>query len=344
MDNKSKQLLEAEDSHTLIKEAQNALNVQSPSLECVAILWSRISTMFGSFSVPYDVLSSLIEITREKLKYAHAPFIASVLDGLAKLLWNDNVLVEECVSAYISSEIDVQNLSTVLYSLSVLGHFEHGYRVVDAADRANTQLQFVPESSGMIMWSCAILGKRAQCSSLYHNAYMNLKLYGPFSLPKQILIELHQAILSEYYLLPNKLWVAAKDTGSKLHLCAMDTKIRSLENVSMSSNHNALRKVIQKYNINHVCEYRANNVMSIDVAVPKMNIAIECDGPGHFVSDTYGNRNQTGPTKLRNTLLEAMGWRVFVLPCYYQDGNKRQKKARQFLERHTPLSKKYKGS
>lgn len=66
-------------------------------------------------------------------------------------------------------------------------------------------------------------------------------------------------------------------------------------------------------------------------------VAVEVDGPSHYLKGEWGgaSREMTGPTKLRNRQLEALGWRVVVVPYWEWDQNKNSQ-----AERHAYLSHK----
>ncbi|EOD25932.1 hypothetical protein EMIHUDRAFT_237345 [Emiliania huxleyi CCMP1516] len=56
---------------------------------------------------------------------------------------------------------------------------------------------------------------------------------------------------------------------------------------------------------------------SLDLAFPSSRIAIEVDGPFHFLlPDGRGVRKPNGPTLLKRRLLAAAGWRVISVPFY----------------------------
>jgi very-short-patch-repair endonuclease len=50
-----------------------------------------------------------------------------------------------------------------------------------------------------------------------------------------------------------------------------------------------------------------------DVALPQLRIAVEADGPYHFLRNTEP-RQQTGETRARDRLLRGWGWHVIVVP------------------------------
>ena len=60
---------------------------------------------------------------------------------------------------------------------------------------------------------------------------------------------------------------------------------------------------------------------SLDLALPSSRVAVEVDGPSHFLlPDGRGVRRPNGPTLLKRRLLAAAGWRVISVPFYEWDG------------------------
>ena len=56
-------------------------------------------------------------------------------------------------------------------------------------------------------------------------------------------------------------------------------------------------------------------LLSIDIACPDRMIAIECDGPSHYLSTVHGaeKNRENGPTKAKRRLLQELGWNVINL-------------------------------
>ena len=60
---------------------------------------------------------------------------------------------------------------------------------------------------------------------------------------------------------------------------------------------------------------------SLDLALPSSRVAIEVDGPSHFLlPDGRGERKPNGHTLLKRRLLKAAGWRVISVPFFEWDG------------------------
>ena len=55
---------------------------------------------------------------------------------------------------------------------------------------------------------------------------------------------------------------------------------------------------------------------AIDLAVPPFSLAIEVDGPTHFLHFEDGTREHNGATAYKHRLLRALGWRVVSIPYY----------------------------
>ncbi|EOD08830.1 hypothetical protein EMIHUDRAFT_311953 [Emiliania huxleyi CCMP1516] len=60
---------------------------------------------------------------------------------------------------------------------------------------------------------------------------------------------------------------------------------------------------------------------SLDLALPSSRVAVEVDGPSHFLlPDGRGVRRPNGPTLLKRRLLAAADWRVISVPFYEWNG------------------------
>ena len=72
---------------------------------------------------------------------------------------------------------------------------------------------------------------------------------------------------------------------------------------------------------------------SLDLAFPSSRIAIEVDGPSHFLlPDGRGVRKPNGPTLLKRRLLAAAGWRVISVPFYRWNGFATAKERQTYLQ------------
>ncbi|EOD30188.1 hypothetical protein EMIHUDRAFT_460698 [Emiliania huxleyi CCMP1516] len=73
---------------------------------------------------------------------------------------------------------------------------------------------------------------------------------------------------------------------------------------------------------------------SLDLALPSSRIAIEVDGPSHFLRpDSQGVRAPSGTTMLKRRLLAAAGWRVISVPFYDWDRLNTADERQAYLER-----------
>ena len=70
---------------------------------------------------------------------------------------------------------------------------------------------------------------------------------------------------------------------------------------------------------------------SLDLALPSSRIAIEVDGPSHFLLPD--KRKPNGSTLLKRRLLTAAGWRVINVPFYEWEGQKTDGERHAYLER-----------
>ena len=71
---------------------------------------------------------------------------------------------------------------------------------------------------------------------------------------------------------------------------------------------------------------------SLDLALPSSRLAVEVDGPSHFLlPGGLGVRRPNGPTLLKRRLLAA-GWRVISVPFYEWDGFATAKERQTYLQ------------
>ena len=72
---------------------------------------------------------------------------------------------------------------------------------------------------------------------------------------------------------------------------------------------------------------------SLDLALPSSRVAVEVDGPSHFLlTDGRGVRKPNGPTLLKRRLLAAAGWRVISVPFFAWDGLRSAGERQAYLE------------
>ena len=75
---------------------------------------------------------------------------------------------------------------------------------------------------------------------------------------------------------------------------------------------------------------------ALDLALPSQRVAVEVDGPSHFLlPDRQGRHAPNGSTVLKRRLLAKAGWRVVSVPYYDWDGlasSEREGYLKQLLE------------
>ena len=70
----------------------------------------------------------------------------------------------------------------------------------------------------------------------------------------------------------------------------------------------------------HVFEHRTAEGISLDMAQPDSKVAVEFDGPRHFIVDVSSRTiSPNGPSLLKRRLLRMLGWRVWHLPYFEWD-------------------------
>ena len=56
--------------------------------------------------------------------------------------------------------------------------------------------------------------------------------------------------------------------------------------------------------------------MAIDMAHLKDRIAVEFDGPSHFIGLGKDGRVETGKTKMKSRILKRLGWKLIQIPWF----------------------------
>ena len=88
-------------------------------------------------------------------------------------------------------------------------------------------------------------------------------------------------------------------------------------NVTVSRGQREVAGSLHRLGISHELEHiTADGLFSIDLAIVDQRIAIEFDGPSHFMRNTF---EPLGHTRLRDRLLSAMGWHVVSIPFFDWD-------------------------
>ena len=82
---------------------------------------------------------------------------------------------------------------------------------------------------------------------------------------------------------------------------------------------NKVSSILLRIGFSHQCDVSPlesfPGLLSIDIACPDRMIAIECDGPSHYLSTVDGaeKNRENGPTKAKRRLLQELGWNVINL-------------------------------
>jgi hypothetical protein len=106
-----------------------------------------------------------------------------------------------------------------------------------------------------------------------------------------------------------------------LPLCVLQVAVEAYRegarNVTVSKGQREVGGSLLRLGIPHELEHiTADGLFSIDLAIVDRRIAIEFDGPSHFMRNTF---EPLGHTRLRDRLLSAMGWHVVSIPFFDWD-------------------------
>ena len=82
---------------------------------------------------------------------------------------------------------------------------------------------------------------------------------------------------------------------------------------------------------NHIVEHETAEGFSLDLAQPEAKLAVEVDGPSHFLKDSASDKYViNGATRFKARLLRSVGWTVVHI-AFFDWGQKSELERRQFL-------------
>ena len=94
----------------------------------------------------------------------------------------------------------------------------------------------------------------------------------------------------------------------------------SVHDVRMSRLQEAVSAALSGLGVAHEQEgLTEDGLFSLDLALRAERVAVEVDGPSHFVRLPGDTRAASGPTRARRRLLEVRGWRVASVPYWEWD-------------------------
>jgi hypothetical protein len=116
----------------------------------------------------------------------------------------------------------------------------------------------------------------------------------------------------------------------QLHQCMLATlSVQQIEilppsriqprKTSLTRLHRSIASTLKKMGVSFVMEHVTEQGISIDLALIREKIAIEVDGPSHFL---VGTSRHTGRTIFKHRLLKKFGWLVVSIPFFdFREGN-----------------------
>ncbi|KAG1675396.1 hypothetical protein FOA52_012315 [Chlamydomonas sp. UWO 241] len=202
-----------------------------------------------------------------------------------------------------------QNLTNTLWALATLGHVDAVF-VHELVQAATPQLcNFTPHHLANMAWALATLDEQnAACvgALIEHAAASTVD----FTMP-----ELRQLFQFVLWL---KTWLVAMPVLPWLLAACKQTWLQKAGSTTVSHTQLQVLDAIRQLpgcsgaSSEHLTD---NGLFSINIAVQlpgRKKLAVEVDGPTHFLSTAPTMRNDA--TRLHNRLLEARGWRVVSVP------------------------------
>ena len=125
--------------------------------------------------------------------------------------------------------------------------------------------------------------------------------------------ELYYALLTAHLEAPHfDLMSRVGDTAmAELRTAAVRNTI-----ITKSTSQEQVSAALERVGWSHEYEYTTAEGLSLDMAQPSTQIAVEFDGPHHYVMMPDGKLEQSGKTLAKVRLLQATGWKVFSVPWF----------------------------
>jgi very-short-patch-repair endonuclease len=83
--------------------------------------------------------------------------------------------------------------------------------------------------------------------------------------------------------------------------------------IMTSSSHRCASASLEFLKVSHINEHEIFPGIIVDIAIPDRKVALEVDGPSHFIP---GTTNINALTRFRNQMIQKVGWKVLSLPYH----------------------------
>jgi hypothetical protein len=220
-------------------------------------------------------------------------------------------------SVWLVEEGNPQSVATIAWSFARLGF--NTPKLFGAIESLSDWLveEGTPQGVANVAWSLAIL-----CLPLQHNSVQGRGHRYELLLMKfwSFLLEVDSTSFGdEFHNQVSQVFVYARASGISLR-CTINTSIL-LSDTTTSNSQREVSRLLNEIGFEHQEEVSpfVNDVystlpagmLSIDMANTEQMIAIEFDGPHHFVTDvSTGAMSENGPTNAKRWFLEQLGWKV----------------------------------
>jgi len=226
--------------------------------------------------------------------------------------------IEKHAEWYVS-EANVQEITNTVWACATLGLQSPG--LFSGVERRAEDIVRDSKAQGLanMCYAFAVLDLMMQYQTTLAHFWESL-----ISMRSQEIAtkELSQLVQVQFF--ASSAGICLKDPSPVLRT-RMDQVVRSTAQVE-SQFHRRVSAILSTIGFNHEIEVSPLNatetggMLAIDIACRKQKVAIECDGPSHFLIASGSGRFtriENGPTKAKRLFLERSGWTVINLK--YQD-------------------------
>lgn len=215
-----------------------------------------------------------------------------------------------------------QELASTAYSLASAGVDAPALYEAIARSSARKIHIFGPVDLHILAWSFCVAGALeprlfGAVAGVLPESFDDLTLEGR--------AQLYQVYLFLRLELPDSLLVPVLEERRSKLLDAFVT-----QDVTSSRTQNEVSRVLAALGWAHEAEFRTEDGLSLDMACQTTRVAVEFDGPTHYLLGGDGGRMRcNGATAFKRRLLAKMGWTVIDIPYYEWNEVRDQKDARE---------------
>ena len=266
--------------------------------ELVNTIWALATLKVNHPQLTHLISSKIVN----KISQFNPQDLANTIWVLATLKLNDsqliNIISQECIKKI--SQFSCQNLANTIWALATLKVNHSQLTHLIASESIHKISQFSRQDLANTIWALATL-----------NSYHSELFSRIASLVKKHLANFNKTNIRQIYyvyLVAKYIWkIDDIDDLLPLNVIKPFFNLQKIEVNPSKLQKEVFQFVSQQINCQN--EFITEEFLSIDIAIQESRIAIEVNGPYHYLSD----KSLDGSSNSKYRLLEQLGWEVIVI-------------------------------